>query len=48
MQVVYKNEVKKEISRKTSAVDTIIYIGKVSRCVEGKYNKGIGVRRSGI
>ena len=42
MQVVYKNEDEGSSHGGANLVGTVIYIRKISRCMEGKY-----IRRSG-
>ena len=37
MQVIYENEDEKDNSRRADTVDLIIYIGRISRYMEGKY-----------
>jgi len=48
MQVIFENEDKKDNSKGTSLIDSLIYIGKVSRCVEGEYTGRFRGRRSKI
>ena len=42
MQVIHQNEAEEGVSRRTSAIGVVIYVGESSRCVEGKCNKRVG------
>ena len=42
------NEDEQESSERTDIVDFVIYIGRISRCVERKYNRRFGSRTIGI
>ena len=46
MQIISQNEVEGGISRRVGPMDPIICTGRNSRCMEGEYNGGIGIRRS--
>ena len=48
MQVIYQDEVEREHSGRADIMDIDICTGRISGCVEGKYNGRIGVRRDGI
>jgi len=48
MQVIYQNENERRSSGEADSVDTIIYIGMISRYVERKYTKRLGSRDIGI
>jgi len=45
MQVIPENKDKRRFSRGTDLVVIILYIEKISRCVERKYTGRFGIRR---
>ena len=44
MQVVHIDEDKRNTSKRTNTVDTIICTGRISRCLEGKHARGLKER----
>ena len=48
MQVIYENEDEKGNSRRADTVDLIIYIGRISRYMKGKYTGRLERRITGI
>ena len=48
MQVIFENEDERGDSRRTSLMDSLICIGRISRCVEGEYTRRFGGRRGRI
>ena len=48
MQVIYQDEVERKHSGRADTMSVDIYAGRISRCVEGKYDGQIGVRRDRI
>ena len=48
MQAVCTDEDERNTSRRTNIVDTIIYIGEISRCLGEKYAGELGGKITGI
>ena len=48
MQVIFENEDERSNSRESSTINTIICIERISRCMKGKFVKGLRIRRSRI
>ena len=48
MQIIHKNENERRCNRRTDTVDFVIYIRKISGCVERKYIGRFGSKIIGI
>ena len=48
MQVIYKDEVKRVVSRRIDSVGPLLYTGRISRYLEGKHHGRVRSRRSRI
>ena len=48
MLVIYKDKVERKYGRRTGAVGVNICVGRIGRCVEGKYDGGIRISGSRI
>ena len=48
MQIIHKDEDEESDSREADPVDVIICTGRISRCLEGKYARGLRSKSVGI
>ena len=48
MQIICKDEVKGSHGRRTGIVGFVICAGRIGRCMEGKRDGGVRIRRGGI
>jgi len=48
MQIIYKNEDEESNSEGINLVDLVIYVRRISRCLEGEYFGRFGNRNDGI
>lgn len=48
MQIILENKDERSNSGKTNLMDSIMYTRRIGRCVERKFIRGFGDKRSGI